>query len=341
MVAPRCASVCFVTWSLPAHGPTERNRCVCGPSSSPPPSSSSPSSPSSVTTNAHSATCSEQLRYERWEGPLTEAQRCRAVESISQDWSLFALHDQLETPPLLPMYTFPTVDVSTMEVRQEGSVYSPVFSDCTENATRPLALPLINVSLSTHIFPSNPTVTRYRIFILIAAVYPHSELLLNLQSWIPANYTRYLAAGSASFSHCLCNGTADFRLLSTSWTGPYASITGNVLNLYVRLLPQLLNLWMLQACADFALKRHLQSCLVCTKTSPATITWIIVLGIVQAITSIATVTAWLIRKCNRDKVITEEDSHAAHPQQLQQQMQQQEMTAHQHNNLRQLLLNND
>ena len=269
-----------------------------------------------IASNCNSVTCLEQLRYARWEGSISEAQGCHAVDSLASDWSPWSLQVQLETPPVLPMYTYPTVDLLSATSLDGRSVYSPTAWECGIERTTVTALPSIQVNVVRVNFSDQPPsdVRRYKIYLLVDAVIPDVHLTVSIASMVSDQWGTYLRSGSGNFSYRAAdvdnNGTG-FRVLNTTWVGPYAQVAFVVEHLYVHLLPLAMRLWLVPACGDYALKQHLQSCRVCSKTSPVTIAWIIVLGVVQAITGIASMSAWLIRRYNKDKVIKEEHGDVA------------------------------
>ena len=262
-----------------------------------------------VHTNYDSATCTEQLHYDRWQGAVSQAQGCKAVDSITTDWTRWLLQDQLETPPLLPMYGIPTVDVSFASSTDGYDVYSPLGGECGLNETQVESLTEVDVHVQAVNYSTQPGMQRYHVFLFMAATFhTGTQLYVNIASLVPFTFSPYLRDGAARYSYQREHeaNTSAIQVRSTTWVNGTAQVTAIVQLLYVELLPTVLQIYMVKACSDYASKQHLQSCVVCTKTSPATITWIIVLGIVQAITSIATISAWLIRHCNKDKVIKEE-----------------------------------
>ena len=246
-----------------------------------------------VVSNHDSAVCSEQLRFERWQGAASEARGCRAVDSISQ-WTLYATNFFLSHPDAFPMFSFPSMNA------EEESPWNP--TSCTVDGGFPIAYHrwTINVTRRSYLNGSLDVVMAGHVR------WPGDvSIFVWIVGQVPAAMNQYLLPGvvRADSEPYSPNNTR-----VTGSTFPVnTTVVRNFLVLYLDAPHLLLTYAYTSACVEYSLKKHLQSCYECAPSSPASITSIIVLGVLQALAVTWRVTLWLLHHCNRGHMLGPQD----------------------------------
>jgi hypothetical protein len=245
-----------------------------------------------VLSNYDTAVCEEGVVYDLW----TDERRssgCKMYDVIQDEWV-----------PYIAVSSIP-YDLNLISAHVEQDV---------RTGAHPLFQPTYAISraeLSPHSVQFAAITVHYKadaLSVNTVAVYdfPHfSLLLLFIGTALPADAAHLSQLG-------LVDGDAGARLLLNSSainrTDPLnglnvesnvnASITSFLLQRYYAPLPAIVDGAILSTFNKFAGSRHIQHCTVCIKASPVSITWIIILGVVQAVSLINVFAGYCLRRLN-------------------------------------------
>ena len=256
-----------------------------------------------VVTNFSASTCSEQLDFNGWWGAYSRARGCRSADTIATDWTPWATRLQLMDPPSMTMFSFPNV-------RLYDATWTP--TGCDEDTTYPIAYPWFNLSIQRQ---SSQSDHRFFVTILAGVEWPEFSVAVQVESDVPGAVEPNITLGAGWLSVSSAPYSRDnTRVTGSSWPSDSAQVR-LLVELYLHgMHSDALGWWYNQACAQFCVAKHVQSCWTCTPNSATSITSIIVLGVLQAIAITGRVTLWLLRRCNRAHMLKSEDDALLQPE---------------------------
>ena len=252
-----------------------------------------------VVTNYNSQSCQDALQFDNWRE--TAAARCRLLEDATGDWTLLM---QQWPPRLASANLFVAPKVVALPEPPEQRPFAPY--DCDADSMLPTGFRfLVQISdVSAGIWYVS----------VLARLQFDPPLIVVMRGFVPDEYYRLMADGGIIVS------VSNFSTNSSQWrpvivNSTFASPgTANlVLLMYGRVVPSQLHLMLVAACGNFVLSKHLMECRTCTQDSWVTIGWLIVLGCVQAVTLIYSITRCCLHSHNRRHQIGTRDSSAAEP----------------------------
>jgi hypothetical protein len=247
-----------------------------------------------VVSNYNSGTCSEAAVFEYWTKDSLAA-GCTVYDHVNPDWTAPA--------PIMTLNgAFPamTVEFATAAAsykdRHSYGAYLPVPGDSALESTV-VAFQFVDIDLRDQSAKDGSDTLYVRISAI--SIFPRFQIHCALAGYVRPRAMQSLQPGYLELGPYTVNWTAplsNVNILRTNYNNSAAAL---VLSRFYENFPLVISTFTSYAFLDFQTSRHIQRCNVCIAGSPVSISWIIIIGSIQAFAIINKITGWCIRSYNR------------------------------------------